>query len=172
MNQRGFTLIESVVASAVVIATLAGVVHLFLQTARITAEARRAPVALAAAESKLEQLLALSWTYDAAGIPLSDEHSDTTVDPSSFAGGTGLAISPADSLSRASPGYVDYLDGSGRSVGSTPASGAIFSRRWLVQALPAAPLDVRLLRVCVVRLSGTDTDPPPEVCLGTVRTRR
>jgi hypothetical protein len=171
-NQCGFTLIESVVASALTIATLAGVTQLFLQAAWMTADARRAPIALAAAESKLEQLLALSWTYDASGAALSDERSDTSVDPPSAAGGAGLTVSPADSLSRASPGYVDYLDIYGHSLGSAPASGAIFGRRWLIQPLPAAPLDVRILRVCVLRLSGSGADPPPEVCLATLRTRR
>lgn len=171
-NHRGFTVIESIVASALTITTLASVTHLFLQSAQATADARRAPIVLAAAESKLEQLRALSWTYDAAGAAVSDEQSDTSVDPPAPGGGTGLAVSPGDSLSRASPGYVDYLDRDGRSLGSTPVAGALFSRRWWIQPLPAAPLDARLLRVCVGRLSGNDVEPPPDVCLGTARVRR
>lgn len=149
---------------------MAGLAHLFVQSARLAAAARRAPVALAAAASKLEQLLALSWTYDAAGASRSDYASDTSVDPPAVSGGTGLAVSPADTLARASPGYVDYLNAAGSSLSDTPAADAVFSRRWLVQAGPG--LETLQLRVCVVRLSGTDVEPPPEACVGTVRVRR
>lgn len=163
-------LVETVVAAAVLIATLAGVAQLFVQSARTAMESRRAPIVLAAAESKLEQLLALAWTYDAGGAPLSDRASDTSADPPAPAGGTGLSISPADSLTRASPGYMDYLDASGGSLGTTPVAGVVFARRWLIQ--PGPSLDVLQLRVCVNRVSGAEPELPPEVCLGTARARR
>lgn len=171
-SESGFTLIESLIASAVLIATLAGLTYLFLQAAQLAAQARRAPVALAAASSKLDQLLALAWTYDVAGLPFSDVSSDTSRDPPASGGGTGLLVSPADSLSRPTPGFVDYVNERGRSLGSTPAPGAIFTRRWRVRPWPAASSDALLLRVCVVRMAGGDIDPPPEVCLGTARVRR
>lgn len=171
-RQKGFGLIESIVAAALLSVTLAGLAPLFLQAARSAADGRRAPVALAAASSKLEQLLALSWTYDASGAPLSDVASDTSRDPPAPAGGTGLSVSPTNSLSRSADGFVDYLDTSGRSVGSTPATGAVFSRRWLISPWPSATSDALLIRVCIVRLAGTGSDPPPEVCLGTARVRR
>lgn len=173
-NRRdsGFTLIESIVASAVLIATLAGLTYLFLQGAQIAAQGRRAPVALAAASSKLDQLLALAWTYDASGAPLSDLSSDTSRDPPAPGGGTGLSSSPVDSLSRPAAGFVDYLNARGRSVGSTPAAEALFTRRWRIRPWPAASADALLLRVCVVRIGGAGADPPPEVCLGTARVRR
>jgi prepilin-type N-terminal cleavage/methylation domain-containing protein len=170
-DESGFTLIESIVASAVLIATLAGLTYLFLQGAQIAAQARRAPVALAAASSKLDQLLALAWTYDATGAPLSDVASDTSRDPPAPNGGTGLSLSPADSLSRPAAGFVDYVNERGRSLGSAPVPGAIFTRRWLIRPWPASP-DSLLLRVCVVRMAGSDAEPPPEVCLGTARVRR
>lgn len=171
-GESGFTLIESVVASAVLITTLVGLTQLFLQAAQITAQARRAPVALAAAASKLDQLLALEWGYDASGAPVSDFGSDTSHDPPTPAGGAGLSISPADSLSRPTGGYVDYLNDRGRSLGPTPTPGSFFTRRWRIRPWPASSSDALLLRVCIVRIAGTDVDPPPEVCLGTARVRR
>lgn len=170
-NEAGFTLVESVVAAAVVVTTLAGLLYLFVQSAETTARMRRAPVALAAASSKLEQLLALTWTYDAAGAPLSDLSSDTSRDPPAPSGGTGLSTSSPDALARASPGFVDYLNDAGRSLGSTLVTGAKFSRRWSIQPVSASASDGLRLEACVVRIAG-GVDPPPEVCLATARVRR
>jgi prepilin-type N-terminal cleavage/methylation domain-containing protein len=171
-NDRGFTLIESVVAAAVVLTTLAGLLYLFLQGAETAARGRRAPIALAAASSKVDQLLALTWTYDPSGAPLSDLSSDTSRDPPAPSGGTGLSLSPSESLARASPGFVDYTNDAGRSLGPTLVAGAIFSRRWSIQPVASSAADALRLEVCVVRIAGTAVDPPPEVCLGTARVRR
>jgi len=171
-NSSGFSLVESIVASMVLIVAIAGLAPLFVQSARSAADGRRTPVTLAAASSKLEQLLALAWTYDLSGMPVSDLTADTSRDPPAPGGGTGLSLSPDDSLTRAAPGFVDYIDGSGRSVGPTPGNGALYSRRWLIQPWPGASSDVLVIRVCVVRITGTDVDLPPEVCLGTARMRQ
>jgi prepilin-type N-terminal cleavage/methylation domain-containing protein len=172
-NQRGFSLIESVVASAVLVVTLAGLASLFVQSAHSAANGRRAPVALAAAASKLDQLLALDWTYDASGTPLSDLTRDTSRDPPAASGGTGLSLSPEDSLARDTAGFVDYITGDGGSVGSTPAAGALLARRWRIRPWPGADADALLIRVCVTRtIGGNSGDPMPEVCLGTARVRR
>lgn len=171
-NARGFTLIEAVIAAAVTITTLAGLAQLLLHVARMATDARRAPIVLAAASSKLEQLLALTFTADVAGVPITDQTSDTGHDPPEPSGGTGLSTSPDDSLSRDTPGFVDYLSQDGAPLGPAPAAGAMFARRWRIRASPSAGADALALAVCVVRLTGAAGDPPPEVCLNTARSRR
>lgn len=167
-GQSGFTLIEAVVAAALVATAVAGMAPLLVQGGRAAADERRAPVALAAAAAKLEQLLALTWTYDAAGTPIGDLTSDTSAEPPAPVGGTGLSPSPPDSLTRSVSGYVDYLDPAGRSVGSVPAAGAVYARRWRVR--PGGMDGMLDLRVCVLRLP--EGHGPPEVCLATARGRR
>lgn len=173
MRAEGFALVESVVAAAILMTALAGIAHLFVQSARTTARGRRAPVVLAAAQGKIEQLLGLAWSYDAAGAPRSDTTADTSAEPPLPTGGTGLSTSPADSLSLSIPGFVDYLSGAGRPLGATPTPGAVFMRRWRIRPLAAAPSDGLVLRVCVWRFGPTATGgSEPEVCLGTARMRR
>src|SRR5262249_46454513 len=100
------------------------------------------------AASKLDELRALSLTFDGSGAPLTDTTTDASTDPPR-AGGAGLGPSPPDSLDRNVPGYVDYLDGPGRWVGvgtTTPAS-AVYLRRWNIAPLPGDPANTVLIRV-------------------------
>jgi type II secretory pathway pseudopilin PulG len=173
MRAAGFALVESVVAAAILMTAIAGIAHLFVQSARTTARGRRAPVVLAAAQAKIEQLLGLAWGYDAAGAPRSDTTSDTSVEPPRPTGGTGLSPSPAESLSLSIPGFVDYVSGAGRPLGATPTTDTVFVRRWRISPLASALSDGLVLRVCVWRFARASTGgSEPEVCLGTARIRR
>ena len=154
----GFTLVEVTIAIAVLAVGAGMLASVSLATARANAAARRADVAQRAAVEKLEQLRALSWTSDGGVVPISDWSSNVATSPQSGTGGTGLGVSPGDTLVANVAGYSDVLDIDGRwlAAGTTAPLGAAWSRRWSVQALPA-PADTLLLQVVVVpiRTDGT-----------------
>ncbi len=62
-TQTGFTLIEIVVATTLVATAVAALAQLIAIGARQAVANRRALEAIVAAESKLEELRALSWTF-------------------------------------------------------------------------------------------------------------
>jgi type II secretory pathway pseudopilin PulG len=169
---KGFTLIETVIAAFLISTAVAAMAHLVVIGTRQTATDRRELVAIAAAQGKLEQLRSLTWTYDVNGAPISDFATDTTVDPPVSAGGTGLAISPADSLSQTTSGYVDELDEFGAVVVGDDRSPPAFVRRWAVVPFEAGDTDTLVLQVCVFRADANEGADLPEACVATVRTRR
>jgi hypothetical protein len=87
---------------------------------------------------------------------------DTTSDTASLvepsAGGTGLSQSPADSLERDVPGYVDYADRFGRVLGSPggagPPEGTEFVRRWAIHPAVVHEQTVILFQVFVTSSPG------------------
>jgi prepilin-type N-terminal cleavage/methylation domain-containing protein len=168
-HERGFTLMETLVALVIVVVAMAGLVPLFLQSTTLVLETRRAPTALAAAESKIEHLRALSFTYDASGHPRSDTSSDTALDPPTPTGGTGLRVSPTDSLTHDVTGFVDYLDQYGRSVRGRPEAGVFYTRRWAI-ALVGGDADLLEIQSCVWK-STADTGMA-DACVSSVRVRR
>jgi hypothetical protein len=79
--------------------------------------ARTDTLATVFAEQKLEQLRALSYGFDVAGLPVSDIDTDTTVTPEA-PGGTGLQPSPGNSLRQNTAGFVDHINAYGQIVGN------------------------------------------------------
>ena len=94
---------------------------------------------------------ALAWTYDTSRQRLSDFTTNASAGAAG-SGGRGLTKSPPDSLTRNVPGYVDFIDSSGRwiSSGSTPPSGAAFVRRWAIGSADPVGLDTLVVMVVVV----------------------
>ncbi len=148
---RGFSLIEVLVASALMVVALAGLAQLAVASVLAGDGSRAVTLAAVLASQKIEQLRALAWTVDAAGAPVSDTATDTSRSPERPAGGTGLAPSPPDALLEDTSGYCDYLDGHGRSLGggSRPPAGTVFVRRWSIQ--PLAGRDGLVMTVSVTR---------------------
>lgn len=145
---RGFSLVEVLVAgSLTTIATLA-LAQLATGSVRVNQIARSTTVATVLAIQKMEQLRALTWAIDAAGLPQSDTTTDTTVVPER-PGGAGLSPSPPASLLRNTTGYCDFLDAMGRGLPAavTPPRGTVFVRRWSIEPLPAG--DALVIRVSV-----------------------
>jgi prepilin-type N-terminal cleavage/methylation domain-containing protein len=170
----GFTFVEVVVALAVLVTALAGVGSLLLQGGRLAAHDRRAPVAMAAAAAKLEQLRGLLWTFDDLGVARSDLSSDTSAAPPVPMGGSGLDASPGGTLEADVAGWVDYIDDRGKPLGAGSAGrlSAAFARRWAVIPMDATP-DVLELHVCVVPANGVDAPRAAALaCLATARARR
>ena len=151
-DDRGFTLIEVMVAMILLAIMSLGVAGMFGTAIRATQAARSQTSTATLAEQKLEQLRSLTWGFDTSGqnLPVTDTTTNLSLDhPTSD--GHGLDPSPADSLSTNTAGYVDYLDRHGAWVGTgtTPPPTAMYIRRWNIQPLPTNPNSTLILQVLV-----------------------
>jgi hypothetical protein len=133
------------------------------------------------AQQKVEQLRALTWGFDMFGVPLSDTTTDTAVSPERPTGGTGLTPASSPTLQGNVPGYVDYLDANGRQLGggATIPGGAVWIRRWAIEALPTNPHNTLIIQVLVTRRqdrgvadAGSVARMPDEARVVTVKTRK
>ena len=155
-SPRGFTLVETLVATGVLVTALAGVAQLFILASHLTRQANTSGAALAAAQDKLEVLVSLPFDYDVAGTPVTD--------PS-------LAISPESSLDEDTPPFVDWINRSSE-AGPTP-DDAVFVRRWRVLSIAADVPDSIAVEVCVFRAPAEGVPAAgADACLATVRTRQ
>lgn len=158
-SHDGFTLIETVVATGVLVTALAGIAQLFALSVRSTREAGVQGTALVAAQSKLESLRSLLFTYGPAGEPVTD---------------AALSSSPSQSLAEDTSGFVDFLDPEGRVVESgDETQGAAFTRRWRILPLDRFVPEALVIEVCVYRYPADGLAPvSADACLATVRARQ
>jgi prepilin-type N-terminal cleavage/methylation domain-containing protein len=176
--ERGFSLLEVLVATAVFTVAIAGLAEICVTATRANSTARATTSASMLAAQKMEQLRALAWGFDALAAPLSDTTTDLSVNPVSPSGGVGLTPSPPGALRQNTAGYCDFLDTAGQPLGggTVPPAGAIFARRWSVEPLPSHPADTLVLQVIVTRaIRGGAAAPPPlpdDARLISVRGRR
>jgi prepilin-type N-terminal cleavage/methylation domain-containing protein len=151
-DDRGFTLIEVMIAMMLITIMAMGIAALFGVSIKATHAARHQTSTTTLAEQKMEQLRALTWGYDDSGqyLPVSDTTTDLSQSPPTGAG-NGLNPSPATALDSNTPGYVDYLDERGQWVGTgtTPPPNATFIRRWSIRPLPTNPNNTLLMQVLV-----------------------
>jgi type II secretory pathway pseudopilin PulG len=147
---RGFSLVEALVATALVSTAVAGLVPLLIVATTANQRARATTLATVLAVEKIEQLQGLLWAFDASGQPLSDTTSDLTTVPDGHSG-PGLSPSPAGTLQQDVQGYCDFFDSGGGALGSgaAPPAGAAFVRRWSVEPAPFSPGDTLVLQVVV-----------------------
>jgi type II secretory pathway pseudopilin PulG len=150
---RGFSLLEVLFATTMLIVGVAGLAQLFALSTRTNSGARATTFAAVLAQQKMEQLRSLTWGFDTAGLPLSDSSTDISAATESPTGGRGLAPSPAGTLGNNSDGFCDFLDGTGKSLGggTNPPAGTVFIRRWSVEPLPTNPNNTLVLQVLVTR---------------------
>lgn len=154
----GFSLIEALVASLLVASAVVGLAHLVAIGAEQSLMSRGAASALSIAQSKLEQLRGVRWTYAQDGSRVSSPL---------------LAPSPPGSLDADTQGYVDFVDAFGEAVSAQGPVTADFSRRWAIAFFDHTDADTLLLRVCVFRLRGPDRrGSTPAACASAVHTRK
>ncbi len=151
---RGFSLVEVLIASTMLTVVSIGLAQLSMVSTGRNLTARFTTLESLLAAQKAAQLEALSWSYDASGDCISDRTTDTTLTPERATGGTGLAWSPGDALVRSVPGYVDYLDAQGRTLGggAQPPPAALFVRRWSISPAASAA-DVVVIQVSVTTVA-------------------
>ena len=150
----GFTLVEALVATVLVCTAVAGLAHLGFAAMVQSAVVEREAVALWLAQSKLEELRASEWIFDAAGMRRSAD---------------ALAPSPADALTRDTGGYVDAFDRFGEPVPLGVA--AAHRRRWAISLVDPADPDTLLLQACVLPRDASDAGIRPDACVATIKTR-
>jgi prepilin-type N-terminal cleavage/methylation domain-containing protein len=156
-NAHGFSLLEVLVAMAVLTVGVMALAQLTTIATRANVSARTTTSAALLAQAKMEQLRSLAWGLDADGVPVSDLTSDIAAVPSTPTGGVGLNPSPPDALGRNNSGYCDFVDSSGRSLGggAAPPAAAVYVRRWSIEAMPAFPDNTLILQVRVMRVRGS-----------------
>lgn len=137
-NENGTTLIETVVASGILLVMMAGLLGLPAVALSTTENqghlgARETEYAV----DKMEQLLELAY---------GDAQSNTTLFPSVNSGGTGLAVGGSTNTAGPVVGYTDYLDQNGNVLctqatpcASTPPANWYYMRVWQVST-PSANL--------------------------------
>lgn len=153
-STRGFTLVETLIATGMLVTAIAGLAHLFSLSVRFTRDSGQFGAALIAAQDKLESLRALGFTYDEGGTAVTDVR---------------LVASPSTTLREDIEPYFDRLDASGNVV----MEGASYIRRWRISSIaPDEPAAVAI-DVCVFDVAGARSDPvQAEACVGTVRVRQ
>lgn len=122
VSARGFTLLETLIATGIVVTAVAGLAQLVAYSAGLTRASSESAVALIAAQQKLEALRALEYGFDDGGVPIGDP-----------------GMVPAQ--------YVDWLDASGVDVEEAEAA---FVRRWRITTIDAAEPSLIAIEVCVV----------------------
>jgi len=135
-GERGTTILEVVVASAILVTLMAGLMSLAALAISTTEnQGHLAARTTEYAQDKMEQLMALTY---------GDSVSDTRVFPAIATGGTGLTTGGNASPSSPVDKYVDYLDQNGNLCGSaaaacpapsgtTPPTGWFYQRVWRVE---------------------------------------
>ncbi len=182
-SSSGFTLIETLVATAIMAVVALGVAQLFVIATDANRAAKQQTSATTLAEQKMEQLRGLTWGFDTSGLglPISDTSTNLAVDPPDNSG-AGLNPSPPGTLDENTPGYCDFLDRNGTNLGggSTMPRDTLYIRRWSVEPLPTNPNNTLILQVLVttpVRESLRDhalakRKAPGDAWLVSVKTRK
>jgi type II secretory pathway pseudopilin PulG len=183
-NSDGFSLMEVIISIGLLTVVSLSVAQLFATSTRANLTARGSTSTTSLAEQKMEQLRSLTWGFDdqGQGLPVTDTTSNIAVNPMAQ-NGSGLNPSPADSLERNVPGYVDYLDAGGNWIGTGAdvPGGAVYIRRWSIQPVPTNPNNTLVLQVLVTPVAseqGRVASPdgrsrlPGDALITSVKTRK
>ncbi|MCX6553168.1 MAG: prepilin-type N-terminal cleavage/methylation domain-containing protein [Acidobacteria bacterium] len=146
----GFSLVEVLFATAILATALVGLAQMFAVAIQANTSARSTTFATILAEQKMEQLRELRWSFDSDGGTVTDLQTNLAYTPPN-ANGSGLMPSPSNALQQNTAGCVDYLDATGKWVGTgaQPVAGTVFIRRWSITPLPVDPADTLILQVFV-----------------------
>jgi prepilin-type N-terminal cleavage/methylation domain-containing protein len=136
-GQAGMSLIELMVALAILLVVSIGILSMAMISMTTTENQGHLAARTAEyAQDKMEQLLGLAFTDCSTNYVCTDTTTiDTTTNTYTLStGGTGTGLAAGGSLTTATSGYVDYLDGSGNPLGggSTAPSNWSYERLWLI----------------------------------------
>lgn len=125
MHARGFTLVEVLVALALLLLAALATAQTLSVGALAVHDSRGHAMAAAAAAQRVEQLLAVEWS-----------------DPS-------LTPSPPATLDQNIDGYCDYLGADGRVISNGPEAppAATMMRRWAIDVPANGSANARVIRV-------------------------
>jgi hypothetical protein len=148
-SETGTTLIETMVAGAILLVVLAGLLAMTSIATTYTEnhghlEARTTEYA----QDKMEQLLMLAFT---------DAQSDTVVFPVGSTGGTGLAVGGSDDTSAPVNGYIDWLaqDGTLLGGGTAAPDGWFYERAWKIASLSSGIKEISVTTTVRSSFGGT-----------------
>jgi prepilin-type N-terminal cleavage/methylation domain-containing protein len=153
-DRRGFTLVETLVALALVVTVGVSVSAGLLASRAMAVHDRAQALGRVAAQARLATLMSLAFHTiagaDGSAVAVTDTTTDVSGDPPG-PGGTGLGESPADALWQDTAGYVDYLDAAGRDLGhgAGPRERAAYVRRWAIGRQGSGAGEVALIAVLV-----------------------
>jgi type II secretory pathway pseudopilin PulG len=179
-GEAGFSIVEVLVATGLLATALVALAQLFAIATATNAGARSSTITMMLAEQKIEQLRALQYTFDRAGLPVQDTDTDLAVYPP-VAGGKGLSPHTDNTIQVNTDGCVDYLDHYGRTLGGGTVipDNTAYIRRWSVEPLPTNPNNVVILQVMVTRQrdrgvgnAGSVSRGPQEARLMTIKSRK
>jgi hypothetical protein len=134
-DERGTTMIETAIASGILLVTLAGLMTMgAIATMHTENQGHLAPRTTEYAQDKMEQLLALAY---------GDVVSDTVVFPAAATGGSGLGIGGNSNTATPVNKYVDWLSSDGSLLGGGAAAPAtwFYERAWSVACASATCTD-------------------------------
>ena len=154
---RGSTLLEVLVAMLLLVISVVGACELAVLASQSAITSRLATTTMALALQKSEQLRALTWAVDADGVPLTDTHTDVTVEPFATAG-SGTGVSPPGTLEESVGGFADALDARSRWVaaGTSLPPPVVYARRWSLEERNVGGTSVLVHRVFVAPLTDAD----------------
>ena len=154
-SSSGFSLVETLIATGILVTALAGVAQLLAVSVRQAREPGARGSAVAAAQAKIEWLRARTFGFGPDGESVTD---------------AALLPSPPGAMAEDVPGYADTLDHDGREAGAGD-EGAAWARRWAIRSIDAASADVISIEVCVFRAASLAA-VAAEACVFTLRSRQ
>ena len=152
---RGFTLVEALLASVLVSGALVTLAHIVSTGVSQTSALRRTLASATLAQSKLEELRALTWRFAIDGARISS---------------AALGPSPLDSLTTDAAGWVEALDRFGAPAARDRPE--TYRRRWSIAALSPLDTDTLVLRVCVFPSGNAAAAAAADACVAALLTRK
>lgn len=154
--ERGTTLVEALVATALLVTLLGGVAHLFISSQQQALIAERIAAATLVAQDRIQQLSAEPLSWSVHGLPLD---------------APALAPSPPGTLDADTTGYSEVVDRAGRAAGEEDAEGPAFVRRWAIALARPSDSEALSIEVCVFAWPSPE-GAVPVACLHTIRARQ
>jgi type II secretory pathway pseudopilin PulG len=164
-SEAGFSIVETVIATAILLVVLVGLMSAMGMAAALTEnEGHLSARAAEYAQDKMEQLLALSY---------SDTASDTTQIPTASSNGAGLVVGGSQNPSTPVAKYVDYLDSDGKPLcpcsGTTAPTGWFYKRVWEIS--PTGSTNLKQITVTAILVRSVANKIVPRATVTALRSQ-